>query len=224
MTSTRSPPWPAANGSWKDGTDRGWRDAVGILSEGVPYASYAAAQNNTGINDDSAPSAASFDGGSLSFSAQALADNGLVSGEQKTINGVTFTWPATAVPDNIVASGQAVPVSGSGSTLGFLGASNNGTGSGSGTVVYSDGTTQSFALGFADWWSGSAIPGTSIAATIPYLNNGSGKQNQTVHVYYASVPLNPAKTVQYVVLPHVTDDGKVAQITALHVFAIGIGG
>jgi beta-glucosidase len=190
----------------------------------VPYASFAAAQNNVGISDDAAPSTGSFDGGSLSFSAQALAANGLVPGQPKTINGVTFTWPGTAVPDNIVNSGQAVPVSGSGSTLGFLGASNNGTGSGTGTVVYSDGTTQSFALGFADWWSGGAIPGTSIAATTPYLNNGTGKQNQTVHVYFASVPLNAAKTVQYVVLPHVTDDGKAAQITALHVFAIGIGG
>jgi hypothetical protein len=123
-----------------------------------------------------------------------------------------------------VGSGQAVPVSGSGSTLGFLGASNNGTGSGTGTVVYSDGTAQTFALGFADWWSGGAIPGTSIAATTPYLNNGSGQQNQTVHMYFAAVPINPAKTVQYVVLPHVTDDGKVAQVTALHVFAIGISG
>jgi beta-glucosidase len=121
--------------------------------------------------------------------------------------------------------GQAVPVSGSGSTLGFLGASNNGTASGTGTIVYSDGTTRTFALGFADWRAGSAIPGTSIAAATPYLNNGpnSSRQNQTVHVYEASVPLDPAKTVQYVVLPHVTDNGQVAQITALHVFAIGIG-
>jgi hypothetical protein len=190
----------------------------------VPYASVAAAYDNVGISDDAAPQNASFDGGSLSFSAQALAANGLIPGQTTTVGGVPFTWPQTAVPDNIVGSGQAVPVSGSGRTLGFLGASNNGTGSGTGTVVYSDGTAQTFALGFADWWSGGAIPGTSIAATTPYLNNGSGQQNQTVHMYFAAVPINPAKTVQYVVLPHVTDDGKVAQVTALHLFAIGISG
>jgi beta-glucosidase-like glycosyl hydrolase len=190
----------------------------------VPYASLAAAYDNTGVSDDAVPTLPGFDGGSLSFSAQALAANGLVPGQPKTVNGVTFTWPGTGVPDNIVGSGQAVPVSGSGSTLGFLGASNNGTASGTGTVVYSDATTQTFALGFADWWSGGAIAGTSIAATTPYLNNGNGKQNQTVHVYFASVPLDPAKTVQYVVLPHVTDNGKVAQVAALHVFAIGFGG
>jgi hypothetical protein len=191
----------------------------------VPYASIAAAYDNTGISNDNAPAAGAFDGGGLNFSAQALAADGFVSGQNATVGGTGFTWPGVNVPDNIVGSGQAVPVSGSGSTLGFLGASNNGTASGSGTVVYSDGTTQTFALGFADWWSGSAIGGTSIAAATPYLNNGanSSPQNQTVHVYYAGIPINPAKTVQYVVLPHVTDNGQVSQITALHVFAIGIG-
>jgi beta-glucosidase len=190
----------------------------------VPYASIAAAYDNTGISNDNAPAAGAFDGGGLNFSAQALAADGFVSGQPVTVGGTSFTWPGVNVPDNIVGSGQAVPVSGSGHTLGFLGASNNGTASGTGTIVYSDGTTQTFALGFADWWSGGAIPGTSIAAATPYLNNGaSSRQNQTVHVYYAGVPLDPAKTVQYVVLPDVTDNGQVSQITALHVFAIGIG-
>jgi beta-glucosidase-like glycosyl hydrolase len=191
----------------------------------VPYASVDAAYDNTGISNDNAPAAGAFDGGGLNFSAQALAADGFVSGQPVTVSGVTFTWPDVNVPDNIVNSGQAVPVSGSGHTLGFLGASNNGTGSGAGTIVYTDGTTQTFALGFADWWAGSAISGTSIAASTPYLNSGgnSTRQNQTVHAYYAGVPLDPSKTVRYVVLPHVTDNGLAQQVTALHVFAIGIG-
>ena len=190
----------------------------------MPYASVAAAYDNTGISNDNAAAAGAFDGGGLNFSAQALAADGFVSGQPVTVGGTSFTWPGVNVPDNIVCGGQAVPVSGSGSTLAFLGASNNGTGSGTGTIVYTDGTTQSFALGFADWWSGSAIAGTSIAATTPYLNNGanSARQNQTVHVYYASIPIDPSKTVQYVVLPHVTENGQAAQVTALHVFAIGV--
>ena len=158
----------------------------------VPYASVAAAYDNTGISNDNAPAAGAFDGGGLNFSAQALAADGFVSGQPVTVGGTSFTWPGVNVPDNIVCGGQAVPVSGSGTTLAFLGASNNGTGSGTGTIVYTDGTTQSFALGFADWWSGSAIAGTSIAATTPYLNNGanSSQQTQTVHVYYASIPID----------------------------------
>jgi hypothetical protein len=192
----------------------------------VPYASVTAAYDNTGISNDDAPAAGAFDGGGLNFSAQALAADGFASGQMATVDGTSFTWPGVNVPDNIVCGGQAVPVGGSGSTLAFLGASNNGTGSGTGTVVYTDGTTQSFALGFADWWSSSAIPGTSIAATTPYLNNGpdSSQQTQPVNVYYASIPIDPSKTVQYVVLPDVTQNGETAQVTALHVFAIGISG
>jgi beta-glucosidase len=195
-------------------------------STNVPYGSVTAAYDNTGISNDNEPSAGSYDGGGLSFSAQALAADGFVSGKTVTVGGTSFTWPGVNVPDDIVTGGQAVPVSGSGSTLGFLGAANNGTASGTGTVVYTDGTTQSFALGFADWWATSAIAGTSIAATLPYLNNGanSSKQTQNVNVYYASVPIDPSKTVQYVVLPDVTSNGQTAGITALHVFSIGISG
>jgi beta-glucosidase len=191
----------------------------------VPYASVAAAYDNIGISNDNQPSAGSFDGGGLSFSAQALAADGFVSGQPVTSGGTTFTWPGVNVPDNIVCGGQAVPVSGSGSALGFIGASNNGTGSGTGTIVYTDGTTQSFALGFGDWWA-SAIGGTTVAAAMPYLNNGpnSSKQTQNVNLYYASVRLDASKTVAYVVLPDVTPNGEVAQVTALHVFAIGISG
>jgi beta-glucosidase len=189
----------------------------------VPYASLGAAFDNTGISNDGATPAGAFDGGGLNFSAQALAAAGFVSGQSAVVNGISFGWPSVNQPDSIVTGGQAVPVSGSGSTLGFLGASNNGTASGTGTIVYTDGTTQSYALGFADWWSGSATPGTSIAATTPYLNNGTGRQNQTVHVYYAGVPLQSGKTVRYVILPDVTENGQVSQVTALHVFAISTG-
>ena len=114
-----------------------------------------------------------------------------------------------------------MPFSGKGSTLGFLGAGNNGTPSGGGTVVYTDGSTQPFALTFADWWNGSAAAGTSIAASTPYLNSGTGRTTQVVHIYYAGVSIDPAKTVQYVILPNITPNGQVAQVTALHVFAIG---
>jgi hypothetical protein len=191
----------------------------------VPYSSVAAAYDNTGISNDNQPSAGSYDGGGLSFSAQALAADGFVSGQPVTSGGTTFTWPGVNVPDNIVCGGQAVPVSGSGSTLGFIGASNNGTASGTATIVYTDGTTQSFALGFGDWWA-SAIGGTTVAAAMPYLNNGadSSKQTQNVNLYYASVPIDSSKTVAYVVLPDVTQNGQTAQVTALHVFAIGISG
>jgi beta-glucosidase len=190
----------------------------------VPYASVAAAYDNTGISNDNAPAAGAFDGSGLNYSAQALAAAGFNAGQSITAGGIGFTWPGTNVPDNIVAGGQVLPVSGSGRLLGFLGASAFGNTSGPGTIVYSDGTTQTYTLSFADWWSGSATPGTSIAATTNYINTGpnSSRQNQTVHVYEAWTALDPNKTVQYVILPDIAENGQVAGNPAMHVFALGI--
>jgi beta-glucosidase-like glycosyl hydrolase len=171
----------------------------------VPYASVAAAYNNTGISNDNAPAAGAFDGRGLNYSAQALAAGGFAPGQTVTSGGIDFAWPQPNIPDNIVAGGQVLPVSGSGRLLGFLGASAFGNTSAPGTIVYTDGSTQSYTLSFADWWSGSAAPGTSIAATAPYINTGpnSSRQNQTVHVYLTWAALDPNKTVQYVILPNV---------------------
>ena len=65
----------------------------------VPYASLAAAYNNTGISDNSDEAAANYDGVGDSFSAQALAagtPTALTPGQQVTIGGTTFTWPDVA--------------------------------------------------------------------------------------------------------------------------------
>ena len=192
----------------------------------VPYASLAAAANNSGISDDSTPGTGDLDGGGASFSAQALAAAGWTSGASTVHDGVSFAWPAaagTGQPDNTVAGGQAVELTGTGAKLGFIGTSDFGSSSGSGTIVYTDGTTQTYALALADWWSGSASQGSDIAATTPYLNNGGGHQNQTVHLYGATVDLLPGKTVQAVTLPDVSQGVANGQL-AMHVFAVAIGG
>jgi beta-glucosidase len=189
----------------------------------IAYPSVAAAYDNTGISDDASPAASDFDGGGASYSAQALADAGLTPGGTFAHDGVTFTWPdvAAGTADNIVASGQTVPLSGSGDVLAFLGSAAYGTASGSGTIVYTDGTTQTYSLGLADWWAGSALAGTDIAATLPYINNSGGQQTQTVHLYYAAVPIQSGKTVQAVVLPDVSADAS-ANTVAMHVFAMTV--
>ncbi|SEP43474.1 glycoside hydrolase family 3 C-terminal domain-containing protein [Amycolatopsis saalfeldensis] len=190
----------------------------------VPYPSVEAAYDNTGISNDNAPAAGAFDGSGLNYSAQALAAAGFPPGQTVTAGGIGFTWPRPNVPDNIVAGGQVLPVSGRGALLGFLGSSAFGSTSAPGTIVYSDGSTQGYTLSFADWWAGGASPGTSIAATTPYLNSGpnSARQNQNVHVYLAWAALDPAKTVQYVILPD-TASGQAPNAPAAHVFAVGIG-
>ncbi|HEY3632888.1 MAG TPA: glycoside hydrolase family 3 C-terminal domain-containing protein [Jatrophihabitantaceae bacterium] len=189
----------------------------------IPYGSVSAAYDNTGISNDGQPAASYFDGSSRNFSAQALAAAGFTAGQPVTVGGVAFSWPQPNVPDNVTAGGQVLPVSGSGHQLGFLGASAYGDTDSAGTIIYTDGSTQTYQLAFADWWSGSASPGSSIAATLPYINNGpnSTRENQTVHLYTASVPIDPAKTVRYVVLPDVSA-GQTGG-AAMHVFALGLG-
>ncbi|MGW6928941.1 glycoside hydrolase family 3 C-terminal domain-containing protein [Lentzea sp. NPDC054927] len=197
-----------------------------FTSEGtvkVPYSSVAAAFNNIGTSNDNQPAAGAFDGSGLNYSAQALAAAGLPAGPVN-VGGIGFTWPAANVPNNVVAGGQVIPVSGSGRSLGFLGSSAFGSTSAPGTIVYTDGTTQSYSLSFADWWSQNPSPGTSIAAATPYINVGpnSSRQDQRVHVYLATAPLDPARTVMYVILPDIAPS-QVPNNPAMHVFAVGIG-
>jgi beta-glucosidase len=189
----------------------------------VPYPSLTAAFNNPGISDDAHTSAGNLDGGGFSYSAQALAAVGLTPGVSVTHDGQTFTWPSAApgTADNVVAGGQTVGMSGSGPTLGFLGTGDYGTVSGTGTVIYTDGTTQSFDLSFADWWANAATGG-DILASVPYINTPTGKQTQKVSVYYASVPLQPGKTVRYVTLPDVSQ-AAVQGSAAMHIFAMTVG-
>jgi len=192
----------------------------------VPYASLTAAFTNSGISDDSNTKTGNLDGEGASFSAQALQAAGWTPGKTTVHDGIPFAWPATAGtgdPDNAVATGEAVKISGSGAKLGFVGASAFGATSGSGTILYTDGTTQTYALALADWWSTTPSQGSDIAATTPYLNNGGGQQNQNVHIYAATVDLQPGKTVQALTLPHVSD-GVVDHQVAMHIFSVGIGG
>ncbi len=76
-------------------------------------------------------------------------------------------------------------------------------------------------LSFADWWANTPSAGGDIVTTMPYLNIGSGKLNQTVSLYYASVPLQAGKTIRYLQLPNVNDG--VLHGNVMHVYAIATG-
>jgi hypothetical protein len=206
-------------------TDGTGKHTVGASSRvSLPYPSHAAAYNNVGISDDADTSAGSLDGGGLSLSAQALAAASppLKPGVPVTHNGTTFTWPDVVPgrPDNVVASGQTVAISGTGPTLGIVGTANHGTASGTGTIVYADGSTQPFDLSFNDWWSNSPAQGSDILTSTAYINSTGGRVNQRVSMYYAGIPLDQTKAVQYVTLPDVSR-GRVTGL-AMHIFALVI--
>jgi hypothetical protein len=188
------------------------------VSSTPPPVSY----NNVGTSQDSNPSAANYDGGKNSYSAQALQGVAITPGGSITFNNVTFTWPnvAPGSADNYRASGQTIsvtPVSGA-TTLAFLGSAILGPTTGTAVINYSDGSTQSFSLGFSDWTlnGGKSTPsyGNGVAAVTAYRNTSTGKQTVNTYVFYAAVALQSGKTVSSVRLPSSLNQGQ------LHVFSI----
>ncbi|WP_079173176.1 lectin [Streptomyces monashensis] len=179
---------------------------------------------DVGTSGDTAAGSANFDGAGFSYSARALAGQGVTPGAKVAAGGVSFTWPrvAAGAADNYVANGQTLRVSGSGG-ISFLGAANNGPASGTATVTYTDGTTQSVPLAFSDWTlgAGSASPlaDNTVAVTTPYRNQAGTSSDTTTTYVFATKPvaLAAGKTVAGVRLPSDVASG------GLHVFAIGFG-
>ena len=55
---------------------------------------------------------------------------------------------------------------------------------------------------------------------MPYRNSANGSQDITMYVYVTTVPLDPSKTADFIVLPDVnsSDSGS-----AMHIFALALG-
>src|SRR5204863_4271217 len=130
---------------------------------------------------DDDTSAATFDGGGWSYSAQALAGVGVTPGGTVSADGVGYTWPDVPVAtlDNIEAAGQTIGLDApAGATkIGLLGSATNAGSDGAGgtaTVTYTDGSTSQFAARFSDWTLGAGalppLPGNVTAVTTPYRN------------------------------------------------------
>jgi hypothetical protein len=176
-----------------------------------------------GISLDSDQAAANFDGGGYSYSATGLANAGLTPGATVNADGLSFTWPdvAAGTPDNVLAAGQIILMSGTAgqTTLGLLGSSSNGASQGTIAIFYTDGTSSSGTVSFNDWAGGPGNGDTAVA-TMPYRNSASGSQSISMYIYATTVPVDPSKTVESVVLPNVnnSDSG-----TAMHIFALALG-
>ena len=182
--------------------------------------------DNAGISNDSDSSAADFDGDGNSYSAQALAGQGLKAGQNVTVDGVTFTWPqpAPGYPDNAIASGQEITVNAPSGTqkLGFIGAATNGPSQGVVTLQYGDGTVVRYWLGLSDWTlnAGNSKPsyGNKIVANTSYRNCAGcsgGTETVQTDLFEAAVPVDPTKVLKTVTLPPGATQGN------LHIFAVG---
>lgn len=193
--------------------------------EVTPSANPADYYDNVGISPDDDTTCADIDGLGNSYSADALAADGITPGSSVTSNGVTYTWPdvAACAPDNIMADGQTMLVQGpaGASELGLLGTSVNGSSSGDVIVTYTDGTSVTEPVSFGDWFSGPTAADTIVAET-SYRNTPSGPQTLTMKLYSTTVPVDPSKTVASVTLPDIGDQ-VASGVAAMHIFAVALG-
>lgn len=184
-----------------------------------------AVPNNVGISNDKLPTAANYDGGGFSYSAQALKSVGIQPGKTISYNGGMFTWPfiAPGKVDNFQAQGQTLHIpkalAQGANTLTFIGSATNGPSIGTATLTYTDKSTQTFSLGFSDWTlnAGHATPatGNGIVAMMTYRNGPHAKEVVSTFVFAASIALQAGKTASSVTLPMSVNQGH------LHVFTIG---
>jgi len=184
--------------------------------------------NAIGVSSDGQDVSDGYDGSGYTYSANALADEGVTPGGALTVGGVSYTWPneQPGTLDSIWAAGQVIPVSlPAGATkIGLLGSAidaGSGGVSGTLTVTYTDGTTQEIPVTFADWTLGggaySLPPSDTIAAATPYRDLTSGiSQPVKTYIYGTSATLEAGKTVASVTLP----SGSSGDIG---IFAIGAG-
>lgn len=168
--------------------------------------------DNVAISDDADPAAADIDGAGHSFSAQDLSAAGWTPGRRITIQRTALTWPDVPVgqPDNVVADGQTISLPGRGDALTFLAASTHGDTNATGEIVYTDGTRRPYTLAVPDWVTGTSA---TKAVALPHANSHQGQLSWGVRVYARTVPLDPGRTVESVVLPR-------AEGPELHVFAV----
>src|SRR6266516_1321052 len=182
---------------------------------------------NAGITADNDTSAATYDGGGWSYSADALAAQGVTPGSTVTADGIDYAWPDVPVAtlDNIEANGQTIPLAAPAhaSKIGLLGSATNAGGSGAGgtaTITYTDGSTSQFTARFSDWTlgggGGTPLPGNFDAVSTPYRNfSGNQKDMVKTHVFALDAPVSVAKTVASITLPQATGGD-------MHVFAISL--
>jgi beta-glucosidase len=192
--------------------------ATASITLNVAYAQLSDAFNTIGVTDDSNPTVGNLDGSGYSYSAQALASQGVTPGSTLTSGGATFTWPNVPAgeKDVVTTAGQVIATGGSGTTLSVLGTGNNGNATGTITVTYADGSTSQAPLTFADWYSNAAAPGSTLVVTAPYWNRPTGSTQPAIHpvsVYAANLPITSGKPISYITLP---------TNSRLHIFATAV--
>lgn len=176
-----------------------------------------------GISRVGAPTG-DIDGEGNSFPAEALAAAGWRPGIPITLLGTEMQLPdyGPGLPDHLLSDEQRVSVSGDTySSLTFLATATRTDGAltgaqGQGRVVYTDRSEDTFDVEVPDWTEG---PAGDAALTLPYANAEDQEEPSeigAVRLYARSIPVDPNREVDHVVLPRVHDESA-----RIHIFAMG---
>ncbi|MFF5454483.1 NEW3 domain-containing protein [Streptomyces sp. NPDC012950] len=195
-----------ATATYRGGDGAGSATGTRTQHSGTPLANLAAAYNNVGVTDESDTKPGDYDGGGNSFSAQKLADAGLRPGGTVNALGAELRWPnvPSGTRNNVSAAGQAIALSGKGGKLVFLGSGVTSGASGTATVYYTDGTSGIGSFGFPNWsFDPANAHGATLVASSDGRNRPDGYGNAGIayRVFAHSIPLDPTKQVEFVVLP-----------------------
>ncbi|MCL2581572.1 MAG: hypothetical protein FWE35_03860, partial [Streptosporangiales bacterium] len=230
-----APPGPEASaGGVTLSAARSGSSAAAVIeaaAAGTWYPSLAAAFSNRGITAAGDPSAGDLDGRGHTYSAEALAAEGLTPGAAvRTADGLEYTWPDVrpGQPDNALGSGQTVAVAGRpGATrLGLLAACTRFGGFGTLIIRYADGTSQYQQAYLNGWTNGAASEGPgmefAVAAALASYNTPSGNLPAKAYVYAVTVPVDPGRRVTAVTLPN-RSSTVTGAANAAHIFAVTTG-
>ena len=182
--------------------------------------------DRTGVSQDGMADGGGLDGAGNSLSERTLVAAGWLPGGEITLLGTPLRLPVYGEGrfDHVLADGQRLKLEGSPERLDSLtflltATRTDGSGSdvrGTGGVVYTDGGEHEFEFGVPDWAAG---PAGDAVLTLPYANSATGFGRDaigSVRLYARSVPLDPGREVDHVVLPVVSDPEA-----SLRVFSVG---
>ncbi|MDR7277380.1 hypothetical protein J2S41_004158 [Catenuloplanes atrovinosus] len=179
------------------------------------------ARNNVGTTPDGRGDLGSMDLSDWSYSRDSLAAAGASPGAALRHGDLTFTWPTAApgTPDNWIPHGQRIDLTDhSARGVSFLGLATNGPATGTAHVVYTDGTVQDVPLILGDWAAAAPVGNTALL-TVTGRNNADGTAGGGTFRVFATDPvaLDPARTVDAVILPRGSDRG------IMHIVDVAIG-
>jgi len=195
-----------AHATYTGGDGAGSATGTRVQRTGEPQPDLASAYNNVGVTDESNTTPGRFDSEGNSFSAQKLADVGVVPGGPVEALGAAFTWPdvAAGMANNVTGAGQAISLTGQGAKIAFLGSASGVGASGTVTVFYTDGSSSTDTIGFPNWsFEAADTHGATLVASSDGRNRPSGYGNAGIayRIFANTVDVNAGKTVDFVVLP-----------------------